>query len=144
MEQAHLDQHADIGPFGRLRPGAHLGEGVHMGSFGEVKNSYLSPGVKMGHFSYIGDSDVGENAMIAAGVITCNFDGEQKHRTVIGKDTFIGSDTLLVAPVTVGDEAKTGAGSVVTRNVPPGALVYGTPARPPKAAPVSSGEELKL
>jgi bifunctional UDP-N-acetylglucosamine pyrophosphorylase/glucosamine-1-phosphate N-acetyltransferase len=132
IEQARLDDHADIGPFGRLRPGAHLGEGVHMGSFGEVKNSYLAPGVKMGHFSYIGDSEVGENAMIAAGTITCNFDGEKKNRTVIGKEAFIGSDTLLVAPVTVGDGAKTGAGSVVTRDVPPNTLVYGVPAHPPK------------
>ncbi|RIK39669.1 MAG: UDP-N-acetylglucosamine diphosphorylase/glucosamine-1-phosphate N-acetyltransferase [Chloroflexi bacterium] len=132
IEQARLDNHADIGPFGRLRPGAHLGEGVHMGSFGEVKNSYLAPGVKMGHFSYIGDSDVGENAMIAAGTITCNFDGVQKNRTVIGKEAFIGSDTLLVAPVTVGDGAKTGAGSVVTRDVPPHTLVYGVPAHSPK------------
>jgi bifunctional UDP-N-acetylglucosamine pyrophosphorylase / glucosamine-1-phosphate N-acetyltransferase len=132
IEQARLENHADIGPFGRLRPGAHLGEGVHLGSFGEVKNSYLAPGVKMGHFSYIGDSEVGENAMIAAGTITCNFDGVQKNRTVIGKEAFIGSDTLLVAPVTVGEGAKTGAGSVVTRDVPPHSLVYGVPAHPPK------------
>jgi bifunctional UDP-N-acetylglucosamine pyrophosphorylase / glucosamine-1-phosphate N-acetyltransferase len=129
IEQSQLDDHADIGPFGRLRPGAHLGEGVHMGSFGEVKNSHLGPGVKMGHFSYIGDAEVGENAMIAAGTITCNFDGVQKNRTVIGKEAFIGSDTLLVAPVTIGEGAKTGAGSVVTRDVPHHALAYGVPAR---------------
>jgi bifunctional UDP-N-acetylglucosamine pyrophosphorylase/glucosamine-1-phosphate N-acetyltransferase len=129
IEQARLDDHADIGPFGRLRPGAHLGEGVHMGSFGEVKNSYLAPGVKMGHFSYIGDAQVGENAMIAAGTITCNFDGQHKHTTVIGQDAFIGSDTLLVAPVTVGNGAKTGAGSVVTHDVPSNALVYVVPAK---------------
>lgn len=133
MEGARLDDQADIGPFGRLRTGAHLGEGVHMGSFGEVKNSYLGPGVKMGHFSYIGDAQVGAEAMIAAGTITCNFDGTQKHPTIIGKAAFIGSDTLLVAPVTVGDGAKTGAGSVVTHDVPPHTLVYGTPARPVKA-----------
>lgn len=129
IEQSRLDDHADIGPFGRLRPGAHLGEGVHMGSFGEVKNSYLAPGAKMGHFSYIGDAQVGENAMIAAGTITCNFDGQHKHKTVIGQNAFIGSDTLLVAPVTVGDGAKTGAGSVVTRDVPANTLVYGVPAK---------------
>jgi bifunctional UDP-N-acetylglucosamine pyrophosphorylase / glucosamine-1-phosphate N-acetyltransferase len=129
IEQAQLDNHADIGPFGRLRTGAHLGEGVHMGSFGEVKNSRLGAGVKLGHFSYLGDAEVGENAMIAAGVITCNFDGVQKNRTVIGKAAFIGSDTLLVAPVTVGEGAKTGAGSVVTKDLPARSLAYGVPAR---------------
>jgi bifunctional UDP-N-acetylglucosamine pyrophosphorylase / glucosamine-1-phosphate N-acetyltransferase len=130
MEGARMDDHVDIGPFGRLRPGAHLGEGVHMGNFGEIKNSYLGPGAKMGHFSYIGDSQVGENATIAAGTITCNFDGKHKNKTIIGKDAFIGSDTLLVAPVTIGEGAQTGAGSVVTKDVPPHTLVYGVPARP--------------
>jgi bifunctional UDP-N-acetylglucosamine pyrophosphorylase/glucosamine-1-phosphate N-acetyltransferase len=129
IEQARLDAHANIGPFGRLRPGAHLGEGVHMGNFGEVKNSYLGPGTKMGHFSYIGDSQIGENVTLAAGTITCNFDGKQKNRTTIGKDAFIGSDTMLVAPVTIGEGARTGAGSVVTRDVPPHTLAYGVPAR---------------
>jgi bifunctional UDP-N-acetylglucosamine pyrophosphorylase/glucosamine-1-phosphate N-acetyltransferase len=129
ITQARLDIHANIGPFGRLRPGAHLGEGVHMGNFGEVKNSYLGPGTKMGHFSYIGDSQIGENVTIAAGTITCNFDGKQKNKTTIGKDAFIGSDTMLVAPVTIGEGARTGAGSVVTRDVPPHTLVYGVPAR---------------
>lgn len=134
IEEAQLDDHAEIGPFGRLRPGSHLGTGVHMGSFGEVKNSYLGPGVKMGHFSYVGDAEVGENAMLAAGTITCNYDGVQKNRTVIGKDAFIGSDTLLIAPVTVGEGAKTGAGSVVTRDVAPHTVVYGVPARRPLQA----------
>jgi bifunctional UDP-N-acetylglucosamine pyrophosphorylase/glucosamine-1-phosphate N-acetyltransferase len=137
-EQAQLDDYAEIGPFGRLRPGAHLGAHVHMGSFGEVKNSHLGSGVKMGHFSYVGDSDIGENAMIAAGVITCNFDGVQKNKTTIGKDAFIGSDTLLVAPVTIGDGARTGAGAVVTHDVPPKTTVYGVPARPPKASNASA------
>jgi bifunctional UDP-N-acetylglucosamine pyrophosphorylase/glucosamine-1-phosphate N-acetyltransferase len=144
IEHARLDAHADIGPFGRLRPGAHLGEGVHMGNFGEVKNSYLAPGVKMGHFSYVGDAQVGENAIIGAGTITCNFDGQRKNQTVIGKDAFVGSDTLLVAPVNVGDGAHTGAGSVVTRDVPPGALVYGVPARPSKPAKPHAQEEGEL
>lgn len=129
IEQARLDEYAEIGPFGRLRAGAHLGPGVHMGSFGEVKNSYLGAGVKMGHFSYLGDAQVGDETIIAAGTITCNFDGVQKNRTEIGDHVFIGSDTLLVAPVTIGDGAQTGAGSVVTQNIPARALAYGVPAR---------------
>lgn len=129
IEQARMDDASEIGPFGHLRKGAHLGEGVHMGNFGEVKNSYLAPGTKMGHFSYIGDATVGHNVNIAAGTITCNFDGHAKHETHIGDDVFIGSDTLLVAPVTIGANAQTGAGSVVTKDVSPGTLVYGVPAR---------------
>jgi bifunctional UDP-N-acetylglucosamine pyrophosphorylase/glucosamine-1-phosphate N-acetyltransferase len=103
-----------------------------MGNFGEVKNSYLGPGVKMGHFSYVGDAQVGANANIGAGTITCNFDGAKKHKTVVGEGAFIGSDTLLVAPVEIGAGARTGAGSVVTHDVPPNSLVYGVPARAPK------------
>ena len=129
LEQARMDDHAEIGPFGHLRTGAHLGEGVHMGNFGEVKNSYLAPGVKMGHFSYLGDAHVEENVNIGAGTVTCNYDGRNKHKTHIGRDVFIGSDTLLVAPLDIGDGAKTGAGSVVTHDVAPGDLVYGVPAR---------------
>ena len=127
-----MDAHSQIGPFGHLRKGAHLGEGVHMGNFGEVKNSYLGPGVKMGHFSYIGDAQVAAEVNIGAGTITCNFDGTRKNQTVIGEGAFIGSDTLLVAPVEIGAGARTGAGSVVTHDVPAGGLVYGVPARPPK------------
>jgi bifunctional UDP-N-acetylglucosamine pyrophosphorylase/glucosamine-1-phosphate N-acetyltransferase len=100
-----------------------------MGNFGEVKNSYLGPGVKMGHLSYLGDAQIGANANIGAGTITCNFDGQKKHKTVIGEGAFIGSDTLLVAPIEVGNGARTGAGSVVTRDVPADTLVYGVPAR---------------
>lgn len=132
VEQAQMDKDSEIGPFGHLRKGAHLGEGVHMGNFGEVKNSYLAPGTKMGHFSYIGDATVDQNVNIAAGTITCNFDGHAKHQTHIGEGAFIGSDTLLVAPVTIGAGARTGAGSVVTKDVPPGTLVYGVPAQAPK------------
>ena len=130
LEEAKMDDDAEIGPFGHLRRGAHLAEGVHMGNFGEVKNSYLGPGVKMGHFSYIGDAQIESNVNIGAGTITCNFDGERKHKTQIGKDAFIGSDTLLVAPVKLGARARTGAGAVVTRDVPDDTLVYGVPARP--------------
>lgn len=132
VEEATMEAHSEVGPFGHLRKGAHLAEGVHMGNFGEVKNSYLGPGVKMGHFSYVGDAQIGANANIGAGTITCNFDGEKKHKTQIGENAFIGSDTLLVAPVEVGAGARTGAGSVVTRDVPPNTLVYGVPAKPPK------------
>ncbi len=130
IEAATLEDHVQIGPFAHLRRGAYLESGVHMGNFGEVKASRLHRGVKMGHFSYIGDGDIGEETNIGAGTITCNFDGKSKHKTVIGKNVFIGSDTMLVAPVTIGDNASTGAGSVVTRDVPPGGLVYGVPARP--------------
>jgi bifunctional UDP-N-acetylglucosamine pyrophosphorylase/glucosamine-1-phosphate N-acetyltransferase len=101
-----------------------------MGNFGEVKASYLGPGVKMGHFSYIGDATIGANVNIGAGTITCNFDGVKKNHTEIGADVFIGSDTMLVAPVEVGEGAHTGAGSVVTHDVPAHTLVLGVPARP--------------
>lgn len=141
IEKARLDAGADIGPFGRLRSGAHLGEGVHMGSFGEVKNSYLGPGAHMGHFSYLGDAQIGAHTNIGAGTITCNYDGVRKSKTIVGEHVFIGSDTMLVAPVTLGDGARTGAGSIVTRDVPAGALVYGVPARPPVAAPMAEAEQ---
>ena len=100
-----------------------------MGNFGEIKNSYLGPGTKMGHFSYVGDATIGNNVNIGAGSITCNYDGYKKHPTEIGAKAFIGSDTMLVAPVQVGKGAKTGAGSVVTHDVPEGAVAYGVPAR---------------
>ncbi len=129
MEGAVLENHVDVGPFARLRKGAHLADGVHMGNFGEVKNSYLAPGVKMGHFSYIGDAAIGEETNIGAGTITCNYDGVRKHKTVIGREVFIGSDTMLVAPLTIGDGAHTGAGAVVTRDIPPDTLAVGIPAR---------------
>jgi bifunctional UDP-N-acetylglucosamine pyrophosphorylase/glucosamine-1-phosphate N-acetyltransferase len=129
MEGAWLEDDVDMGPFARLRKGAHLGNHVHMGNFGEVKDSYLHDGVKMGHFSYIGNADIGSETNIGAGTITCNYDGEKKHPTTIGEDVFIGSDTMLVAPLTIGDGARTGAGSVVTKDVPADTLVAGVPAR---------------
>jgi bifunctional UDP-N-acetylglucosamine pyrophosphorylase/glucosamine-1-phosphate N-acetyltransferase len=130
VEAASLEAEVHVGPFAHLRPGAHLGRGVHMGNFGEVKNSRLGSGVKMGHFSYIGDAEVGDETNIGAGTITCNFgrDGK-KNRTVIGAGAFIGSDSLLVAPVEIGEGATTGAGSVVTRDVPAHGLAVGMPAR---------------
>ncbi|MCP4535581.1 MAG: UDP-N-acetylglucosamine diphosphorylase/glucosamine-1-phosphate N-acetyltransferase [Chloroflexi bacterium] len=129
LEQAVMEDEADIGPFGHLRKGARLCEGAHMGNFGEVKNATLGPGAKMGHFSYIGDADIGAEANVGAGTITCNYDGARKHKTVVKNDAFIGSGTMLVAPVTVGKQAQTGAGSVVTHDVPDGAVAYGVPAR---------------
>jgi bifunctional UDP-N-acetylglucosamine pyrophosphorylase/glucosamine-1-phosphate N-acetyltransferase len=129
MEKAVLEDHVDVGPFARLRKGAHLSSGVHMGNFGEVKDSTLGPGVKMGHFSYIGNATIGANTNIGAGTITCNYDGEKKYPTEIGEDAFIGSDTMLVAPVKIGNGARTGAGSIVTKNVPDDTLAVGMPAR---------------
>lgn len=129
LEGALLENDVDMGPFARLRKGAHLGNHVHMGNFGEVKDSYLAEGVKMGHFSYIGNAQIGANTNIGAGTITCNYDGEKKHATEIGEGVFIGSDTMLVAPLKLGDGSRTGAGAVVTKNVPADTLVVGMPAR---------------
>ena len=129
FEGATLEDDVDVGPFAHLRKGAYLCRHVHMGNFGEVKNSRLGPGAKMGHFSYLGDADVGAEVNIGCGTITCNFDGVNKHKTVIGEGAFIGSDTMLVAPVNIGKGAKTGAGSVVTHDVPDGAVAFGVPAR---------------
>jgi bifunctional UDP-N-acetylglucosamine pyrophosphorylase/glucosamine-1-phosphate N-acetyltransferase len=142
VEQAIMEDGSDVGPFGHLRKGAHLGVGAHVGNFGEIKNSSLGAGAKMGHFSYLGDAEVGAGANIGAGTITCNYDGERKHRTTIGDGAFVGSDTMLVAPVEIGDGAKTGAGSVVTRDVPPGSVAYGVPAKvkPQRAREESEGD----
>ncbi len=129
LECAEVEDEVDIGPYCHLRKGAHLARGVHMGNFGEVKNSTLGPGTKMGHFSYVGDAQVGPDVNIGAGTITCNFDGTQKAATEIGEGAFIGSDTMLVAPVKVGAGARTGAGAVVTKDVPADTLVVGVPAR---------------
>jgi bifunctional UDP-N-acetylglucosamine pyrophosphorylase/glucosamine-1-phosphate N-acetyltransferase len=128
-EGAVVGDRVTIGPFGHLRSGAVIGDDCELGNYAEVKNSTLGRGVKMHHFSYVGDAQVGDGANISAGLITCNYDGVAKHRTVIGKGAFVGSDTMLVAPVTVGDGAVTGAGSVVIRDVPAGAKVVGAPAR---------------
>jgi bifunctional UDP-N-acetylglucosamine pyrophosphorylase/glucosamine-1-phosphate N-acetyltransferase len=129
MEGALLEDDVDMGPFARLRKGAHLKSHVHMGNFGEVKDSTLHEGVKMGHFSYIGNATIGAHTNIGAGTITVNYDGEKKHPTEIGEDAFIGSDTMLVAPLKLGAGARTGAGAVVTRDVPEDTLVVGMPAR---------------
>ena len=129
LEGATLESDVRIGPFSHLRPGAYLEQGVEMGNFGEVKASRLGAGTKMHHFSYVGDATVGKRVNIGAGTITLNYDGARKHATEIGDDSFIGSDSLLRAPVRVGKDAATGAGAVVTKDVPDGMLAVGMPAR---------------
>jgi bifunctional UDP-N-acetylglucosamine pyrophosphorylase/glucosamine-1-phosphate N-acetyltransferase len=139
LEETTFEDGVSIGPFGHCRPGAYLARNVRMGNFGEVKNSYIGPETDMHHFSYVGDATLGERVNIGAGTITCNYDGVRKNRTIIGNGAFIGSDTMLVAPVTVGEHASTGAGSVVTHDVPPGTVVAGVPARILRSArPVDS------
>ncbi|MDB6179444.1 bifunctional UDP-N-acetylglucosamine diphosphorylase/glucosamine-1-phosphate N-acetyltransferase GlmU [Paracoccus sp. Z330] len=125
LEGCHVSSGATVGPFARLRNGAELGGDVHVGNFVEIKNSVLDEGVKVGHLTYLGDASVGEHSNIGAGTVTCNYDGVMKHRTEIGARAFIGSDTMLVAPVRVGAEAVTGSGSVITENVEDGALAIG-------------------
>lgn len=122
LEGCHVSRGALVGPFARLRPGAELAEDVHVGNFVEIKSAQVREGAKVNHLSYVGDAEVGERTNIGAGTITCNYDGVFKHRTVIGRDAFIGSNTMLVASVTVGDGAMTASGSVVTRDVPAGDL----------------------
>jgi bifunctional UDP-N-acetylglucosamine pyrophosphorylase / glucosamine-1-phosphate N-acetyltransferase len=138
LESATMESGSRVGPMSRLRPGAHLLPGAHVGNFGEVKNATLGRDVQMHHFSFIGDATVGNNTNIGAGTITMNYDGKLKHHTHIGEHTFIGCDTLLRAPVTVGDGATTGAGAVVTRDVPPGTLAVGMPARIRQRTPSQS------
>jgi len=129
VEESRLEDGVDIGPFSHLRKGAHLAADVHVGNFGEIKDSYLGEGSKLGHFSYLGNARVGRNVNIGAGTITCNYDGVEKHQTVIQDNVFIGSDSMLVAPVEIGENSTTGAGSVVTRDVPANSVVAGVPAR---------------
>jgi bifunctional UDP-N-acetylglucosamine pyrophosphorylase / glucosamine-1-phosphate N-acetyltransferase len=128
-ESAQLSDQVTMGPYCHLRKGAVLKEGVHLGNFGEVKDSVLGSGTKMGHMSYIGNATIGKRVNIGAGTITCNYDGAKKNPTEIGDDVFIGSDTMLVAPVKIGDRSITGAGAVVTRDVPQDTLVLGVPAK---------------
>ena len=125
LEGCHVSRGASVGPFARLRPGAELAEHVHVGNFVEIKNSILDEGVKVSHLTYLGDAQVGEHTNIGAGTITCNYDGVMKHRTQIGKRVFIGSSTMLVAPVSVGNDALTAAGSVITQDVEAEALAMG-------------------
>ncbi|WP_372885551.1 bifunctional UDP-N-acetylglucosamine diphosphorylase/glucosamine-1-phosphate N-acetyltransferase GlmU [Shimia sp.] len=122
LEGCHVSRGAVIGPYARLRPGAELAEDVRVGNFVEIKNAVIDEGAKINHLSYIGDAHVGATSNIGAGTITCNYDGVMKHRTEIGANAFIGSNTMLVAPVRIGAGAMTGSGSVITRDVPDDAL----------------------
>ncbi len=151
VEEAVVGDGVHVGPFSHLRRGAMLKGGVHVGNFAEIKNSTIGSGTHVGHFSYLGDAVLGERVNVGAGTITCNYDGQRKNATEIGDGVLLGSDTLLVAPVRVGARAKTGAGAVVTHDVPDDALVTGVPARvrersngfvrPPAVGPTESVEQ---
>ena len=125
IADSRVEPGANVGPFARLRLGAHIGADARVGNFVELKNTRLGAGAKSQHLAYLGDADIGAGSNIGAGTITCNYDGENKHPTRIGKHTFIGSNSTLVAPVEIGDESYVGAGSVITEAVPPGALALG-------------------
>jgi bifunctional UDP-N-acetylglucosamine pyrophosphorylase/glucosamine-1-phosphate N-acetyltransferase len=122
LEGCHVSRGAIVGPYARLRPGAELAEDVHIGNFVEIKNAQVAEGAKINHLTYVGDASIGARSNIGAGTVTCNYDGVMKHRTEIGADAFIGSSTMLVAPVSVGDGALTASGSVITQDVPAHAL----------------------
>ena len=128
LDEVTLEDGVSVGPFARLRPGTHIGSDAHIGSFGEIKASRIGSRTAMGHFGYVGDAEIGEDVNIGAGAVTCNFDGQDKHGTTVGDGAFIGSGSLLVAPVEIGAKAYTAAGSVVTRNVAEGTTVAGVPA----------------
>ncbi|WP_130889306.1 MULTISPECIES: bifunctional UDP-N-acetylglucosamine diphosphorylase/glucosamine-1-phosphate N-acetyltransferase GlmU [Fusobacterium] len=122
IEESILEEGVTVGPFAHLRPKSHLKEKVHIGNFVEIKKSTLEKGVKAGHLTYLGDAQIGEDTNIGAGTITCNYDGKNKFKTVVGKNSFIGSDSMLVAPVIIGENALVGAGSVITKDVPDNSL----------------------
>lgn len=141
IESSTVEEEVRIGPFAHLRPGAHVGRGAEIGNYAEIKKSRLGPGTKQHHFSYIGDAEIGANVNIGAGTITANYDGQTKHLTRIEDGAFIGSDTILRAPITIGEGAYTAAGSVVTRDVPAGKVAVGVPARIRDRRPVTKGPE---
>ncbi|RRD37943.1 bifunctional UDP-N-acetylglucosamine diphosphorylase/glucosamine-1-phosphate N-acetyltransferase GlmU [Leptotrichia sp. OH3620_COT-345] len=125
IEQSNLEEGVTVGPFAHLRPKTYLKKNVHVGNFVEIKNSVLEEGVKAGHLTYLGDSEVGRDTNIGAGTITCNYDGKKKHKTIIGEKAFIGSNSTIVAPVEIGEKAFTAAGSTITKKVPEKALAFG-------------------
>jgi bifunctional UDP-N-acetylglucosamine pyrophosphorylase/glucosamine-1-phosphate N-acetyltransferase len=129
VESSTIEDGARVGPFSHLRPGSIVGRGAEVGNFAELKNTRLGEGVKQHHVSYLGDAELGAGTNVGAGTITANYDGVRKHRTTIGEGVFLGVDTMLRAPVTLGDGSKTGAGAVVTKDVPAGKLAVGVPAR---------------
>ena len=135
LESTDVEPGADIGPFSHLRPGTYLEQDVHIGNYVELKESRIGAGTKIGHFSYIGDAEVGADVNIGAGTVTCNYDGNKKAKTIIHDGAFIGSDTMLVAPVRIGSGATTGAGSVVTEDVPANSKVKGVPAKASRPSP---------
>ena len=126
---SRLRDSVDVGPYSTIRPGCEIGSNVHIGTHAELKQAQLGDGVQVGHFCYLGDAIVGARTNIGAGAITCNFDGQSKHQTIIGEEAFVGCDTMLVAPLNIGDRARTGAGSVVTKDVPADGNAVGHPAR---------------
>lgn len=130
VRDSTMEAGSDLGPFAHLRGESQVGEGVHLGHSVEVNRSRIGRGTKAAHFCYLGDAEIGEGVNIGAGTVTCNYDGESKHRTIIEDGVFIGSDSMLVAPLRIGRGAATGAGSVVTRDVEPGERVAGAPAKP--------------
>jgi bifunctional UDP-N-acetylglucosamine pyrophosphorylase/glucosamine-1-phosphate N-acetyltransferase len=140
VESAVVEDGASVGPFSHLRPGSVVGRGAQVGNYAELKNTHLGAGSRQHHVSYLGDARVGADVNIGAGAITANYDGTAKHPTTIGDGAFIGVDTMLIAPIDVGDGARTGAGAVVTRDVPAGKLAVGVPARirEPRPKPTSA------
>jgi bifunctional UDP-N-acetylglucosamine pyrophosphorylase/glucosamine-1-phosphate N-acetyltransferase len=145
VESSTVEDEASVGPFSHLRPGTVVGRGAQVGNYAELKNTRLGAGSRQHHMSYLGDAEVGERVNIGAGTITANYDGTAKHPTTIGAGAFIGVDTMLVAPIEVGEGARTGAGAVVTRDVPAGKLAVGVPARirEPRPRPSEPGEPAK-
>ena len=141
VEHSRLGKNVTVGPFSQIRQEAVVGDGSHIGNHAEIKSSIIGADTLMGHFGYLGDVDVGDGVNIGAGAVTCNFDGRRKHRTRIGSHAFVGSGAMLVAPVSVGYGATIGAGSVVTRDIPDGALSYGVPARLKRIKPLDSEDE---
>jgi bifunctional UDP-N-acetylglucosamine pyrophosphorylase/glucosamine-1-phosphate N-acetyltransferase len=143
VESSRIEDGAEVGPFAHLRPGSAVGAGAQVGNFAELKNTRLGAGAKQHHMSYLGDAEVGDRVNIGAGTITANYDGTNKHRTTIGPGAFIGVDTMIVAPREIGEGARTGAGSVLTRDVPPGKLAVGVPARirEPRARPAEPKDD---